>query len=72
MAVMREEQAEERRDREARDEELVAMLRTIAQNVKEGVAQLRKEREKNEECLFKLVESIVDKLRKEVCEPVCL
>ncbi len=58
----------ERKEREAREEEIVQYLKAIYCKVHDGIAQAKAERERNEEQLVRLVENVVEKMKADLIE----
>lgn len=58
----------EKKEREAKEEEIVESLREISNRINEALRKTRTEREKTEETLVLLVEKVVEKIKREMLE----
>ena len=56
----------ERREREAKEEEIIQYLKAIYCKIHDSISQSKGDRERNEEMLVKLVEQVVEKIKKDL------
>ena len=59
---------EERKQREAKEEELVTAVNAVAREVDDGVRKQKDERERNEENILELVEKVIERLKADLTE----
>lgn len=58
----------EKKEREAKEEEIVETLRDVSGRVQESLRRTKRDREKTEEQMVMLVEQVIEKLKREMIE----
>ncbi len=59
---------EERRQREVKEEEIINYLQNICMKVRGMTDKVRKDREQNEEMIIKLIDQVIQKIKKEIVD----
>lgn len=65
---LREIFEDEKKQREAKEEELVLAINTIAKEIDDALKKQKDEREKNEESILELVEKVIERLKSDIIE----